>query len=149
MNKFKIITLGLFLTTILSCSDNESNEKVNTSTQGREDDYLLKLGTKLENPYSVKNMRRALDSVKAKMTISKTAKSTSEFDIETSHLYVKIEPKNAACVKAKKVKNLDTGEIFENATLAEFHYQGYKSGNLSKACTGKNKTFAGYRWKYV
>ena len=60
-----------------------------------------------------------------------------------------IEPKNAACVKAKKVKNLDTGEIFENATLAEFHYQGYKSGNLSKACTGKNKTFAGYRWKYV
>ena len=67
MNKFKIITLGLFLTTILSCSDNESNEKVNTSTQGREDDYLLKLGTKLENPYSVKNMRRALDSVKAKI----------------------------------------------------------------------------------
>lgn len=60
-----------------------------------------------------------------------------------------IEAKNAACVKAKKVKNLDTGEIFENATLAEFHYQGYKSGNLSKACTGKNKTFAGYRWKYV
>ena len=60
-----------------------------------------------------------------------------------------IEPKNAACVKAKKVKNLDTGEIFENATLAEFHYQGYKSGNLSKSCTGKNKTFAGYRWKYV
>ena len=43
----------------------------------------------------------------------------------------------------------DTGEIFENATIAEFHYQGYKSGNLSKACTGKNKTFAGFRWEYI
>ena len=60
-----------------------------------------------------------------------------------------IEPENAAYVKAKKVKNIDTGEIFENATIAEFHYQGYKSGNLSKACTGKNKTFAGFRWQYI
>ncbi len=60
-----------------------------------------------------------------------------------------IEPENAAYVKAKKVKNIDTGEIFENATIAEFHYQGYKSGNLSKACTGKNKTFAGFRWEYI
>ena len=60
-----------------------------------------------------------------------------------------IEPKNSAKVKAKKVKNLDTGEEFENATKAEYYYQGYKSGNLSKACTGKNKTFAGYRWEYI
>ena len=60
-----------------------------------------------------------------------------------------IEPENAAYVKAKKVKNMDTGEIFENATIAEFYYQGYKSGNLSKACKGKNKTFAGFRWEYI
>lgn len=60
-----------------------------------------------------------------------------------------IEPQNAASVKAKKVKNIDTGEQFENATIAEFYYQGYKSGNLSKACTGKNKTFAGFRWEYI
>ena len=60
-----------------------------------------------------------------------------------------LQPENSAKVKAKKVRNLDTGEIFENATKAEFHYQGYKSGNLSKACTGKNKTFAGFRWEYI
>lgn len=60
-----------------------------------------------------------------------------------------IEPENKAKVKNKKVKNIDTDEEFESATIAEFHYQGYKSGNLSKACTGKNKTFAGFRWKYI
>ena len=60
-----------------------------------------------------------------------------------------IEPINPAYIKAKKVENIDTGEVFDNATIAEFHYQGYKSGNLSKACTGKNKTFAGFRWEYI
>ena len=60
-----------------------------------------------------------------------------------------IEPENVAYIKLKKVKNIDTGEIFESATSAEIYYQGYKSGNLSKACTGKNKTFAGFRWEYI
>lgn len=60
-----------------------------------------------------------------------------------------IEPENTAYIKAKKVKNIDTGEIFESAISAEIYYQGYKSGNLSKACTGKNKTFAGFRWEYI
>lgn len=60
-----------------------------------------------------------------------------------------IKPENSAYVKAKKVRNIDTEEIFENATIAEMYYQGYKSGNLSKTCTGKNKTFAGFRWEYI
>ena len=50
MNKFKIITLGLFLTTILSCSDNEPNSAENTSATARDKDYLLELDKKLENP---------------------------------------------------------------------------------------------------
>lgn len=85
--------LGLLLVLITSCNNDPVQTESTNST--REKDYYLKLGEKLENPYSVKNMKRALDSVKSKMTISKTAKSTSDFDIETSHLYVKIEPKNA------------------------------------------------------
>lgn len=60
-----------------------------------------------------------------------------------------IEHENPAYIKAKKVKNIDTGEVFGNVTIAEFHYQGYKSGNLSKACHGKNKTFAGFKWEYI
>jgi hypothetical protein len=95
MKKLKIKTLLLLalLSLIASCNNDPISTEETSSV--REKDYYLKLGEKLENPYSVKNMRRALDSVKAKMTISKTAKSTSDFDIETSHLYVKIEPKNA------------------------------------------------------
>ncbi|WP_158730181.1 MULTISPECIES: hypothetical protein [unclassified Flavobacterium] len=95
MKKLKIKTLLLLalLSLIASCSNDPISTEETSAV--REKDYYLKLGKKLENPYSVKNMKRALDSVKAKMTISKTAKSTSDFDIETSHLYVKIEPKNA------------------------------------------------------
>jgi hypothetical protein len=93
MNKFKIIMLGLFLTTILSCNDNETISVVNTSTNSRDEDYLLKLGTKLENPYSVTNMKKALEIVKSQISTSKFAKSQADFEIETSHLYVKIEPK--------------------------------------------------------
>ena len=91
MNKFKIITLGIFLTTILSCND-EPNSSENKESVINKEEYI-KLGKKLENPYSVKNMKIALDSVRAKKSTSKFAKTASEFDIETSHLYVKIEPK--------------------------------------------------------
>lgn len=99
MKTLVLIRPLLFLSfiAIISCNNEPDLSIGETEKAGayREKDYFLKLGHKLENPYSVKNMKRALDSVKAKMTISKTAKSASEFDIETSHLYVRIEPKNA------------------------------------------------------
>lgn len=60
-----------------------------------------------------------------------------------------IEPSISTNIRNKKVRNIDTGQIFENATLAEIYYQGYKSGNLSKACRGINKTFANYKWEYI
>lgn len=140
MNKFKIITLGLFLTTILSCSDNDSNEKTNTSTTARDEDYLLKLGTKLENPYSVANMRKALDSVKGNMKTSKTSKmssSLSDFDIETSHLYVKIEPETE--LEELKLKK-DTTQIFFDYPLDyEFPEQV-----LNEVGTNDEKTISTY-----
>lgn len=49
----------------------------------------------------------------------------------------------------KKVKNLDTNEIFNSAIEAEIYYTGKKSDNLSKACKGAHKTFAGYKWIYI
>ena len=112
MNRLRILNysfLGLLLALMTSCN-NEPDESKNTSpSTTREKDYYLKLGRKLENPYSVKNMRRALDSVKGKMKTSKFAKGADEFDIETSHVYVKIEPKNE--VEEALLKS-DTTQIF-------------------------------------
>ena len=110
MKRFQILNysfLGVLLLLLASCSDEPFSKESTNIT--REKDYYLKLGKKLENPYSVKNMKRALDSVKAKMTISKTAKGVSSFEIKTSHLYVKIEPKNAA---EESLLKSDTSQVF-------------------------------------
>ena len=64
-SKIKNLLLLALLSLIASCN-NDPISTEETSTV-REKDYYLKLGKKLENPYSVKNMRRALDSVKAKI----------------------------------------------------------------------------------
>ena len=47
--------------------------------------------------------------------------------------------------KMKKVRNDDTGEIFENVVEA---YKKYK-GNIKACCLGKTKTAAGQHWSYV
>ncbi|TRX42237.1 hypothetical protein [Flavobacterium restrictum] len=86
--------LGLILlTSIVSCS-NESNllESVSKSTS---EDWIKK-GVKLENPYSVKNMKLALQNLKNKNASSKSNVEAIDdnFEIEPTHLYVKFEPKS-------------------------------------------------------
>ncbi|MEC7770592.1 MAG: hypothetical protein VX798_05370 [Bacteroidota bacterium] len=48
---------------------------------------MIKLGKKLENPYSVANMRKAWESLKEKSKVSKDG------EIETTHIYVRFKPK--------------------------------------------------------
>lgn len=49
----------------------------------------------------------------------------------------------------RKVRNLDTGETFENLSLAAKSC-GLKVGDtISLCCAGKQKTAGGYHWKYV
>lgn len=55
---------------------------------------------------------------------------------------------NSRKAKFKKVRNLDTGEIFESMKDACIKYN-LKSGNLGKCCNGKRKTCGGYRWEFV
>ena len=54
---------------------------------------LIKLGKKLENPYSVENMQKALDNLK-KTNISAKSSSVNEIEITTTHLYLRYKPKN-------------------------------------------------------
>lgn len=55
----------------------------------KETDGLMVLGEKLENPYSVKNMRKALHNLQAT-----TRAGIDGMDIQPTHLYVKFKPKN-------------------------------------------------------
>lgn len=48
---------------------------------------------------------------------------------------------------AKRVRNIDTGEIFNCVTEAGAKYGNRR--NISLCCSGKRKTCGGYRWEYV
>lgn len=48
---------------------------------------LIKLGEKLENPYSVTNMKKALKS------LNKSSKASNTENIKATHLYIKFSPK--------------------------------------------------------
>ena len=50
--------------------------------------------------------------------------------------------------KFKKIRNIETGEIFPSLKEACLKY-GLKNGNLSKCCNGKRKSCGGYHWEYV
>ena len=75
MKKLKIKTLLLLALLSLIASCNNDPISTEETSAVREKDYYLKLGKKLENPYSIKNMKRALDSVK----VEKPVKLTTTF----------------------------------------------------------------------
>ncbi|MEN9913820.1 MAG: hypothetical protein RL528_554 [Bacteroidota bacterium] len=123
MNKFKKLNLLLgvvLLTTVTSCN-NEPNLS-ETVSQSKNEDWI-KEGQKLENPYSVKNMKLALQNLKTKKTTSKTTESAIDdgFEIETSHLYVKFEP--ATEVEEAVLKQDSTVVLFDYPLDYEFTEQ--------------------------
>src|SRR6056297_2899019 len=64
----------------------------------------IKLGEKLENPYSVENMHRAYNNIKDKLK--------SAIDIDTTHYYVRFLPKTD-----KKLM-----ELLQDTTLEFYDY---------------------------
>lgn len=84
--------LGLFLTTIVfSCSENESISK-DSAISREEKGVAIELGKRLENPYSVSNMKKALANLRKSEQSAKMA--ADDFEITATHLYVKFTPKN-------------------------------------------------------
>ncbi|MEO9870373.1 MAG: hypothetical protein ABJQ69_03660 [Ekhidna sp.] len=71
---------------------------------------LMKLGRKLENPYSVENMQKALDNLRAK---NPSARSLSQgITIQPSHLYIRFVPRDST----------DLDLIAEDTTLYTYDY---------------------------
>ena len=51
--------------------------------------------------------------------------------------------------RKKKVRNIDTGEVFDSATNAEIAYGHPGNTSISSCCRGRYKTAYGYRWEFV
>lgn len=49
----------------------------------------------------------------------------------------------------KRVKNIDTGEIFKSAKDARDSVALKNSSPISRCCKGRIKKSAGYRWMYI
>jgi hypothetical protein len=109
LTTYKLLTLALLTTLFFSCQDDEfldtPQAKTTEASVVQENDILpqIKLGKKLENPYSVTNMKKALNNLKSTSkktaaTTSGSVKATMSNDIEIAiiptHLYVKFIPKN-------------------------------------------------------
>lgn len=71
---------------------------------------------------------------------------------ETAHISLReCEPKSRSEIMmafARRVINLDTGEIFDSLKSAAEHY-GLSEGNLCGCCRGKHKRCGGYHWAYA
>ncbi|MFT5254581.1 MAG: hypothetical protein ACI87N_003657 [Flavobacteriales bacterium] len=98
MNKFKKLNLFLgvvLLSAIFSCTDEPNLQE--TASQSKNEDWI-KLGKKLENPYSIKNMKLALQNLKAKNAklTSKELSIDPGFDIVPNYLYVEFQPQTEA-----------------------------------------------------
>ena len=56
--------------------------------------------------------------------------------------------KLAQAKNQKRVRCLETGEVFESITMAAEHY-GIRSGEISSVCNGKRNTAAGLHWSFL
>ena len=89
LNSFcKLILLSVGLV-VSSCQKEESDPLGLSKTESENINVprMTKLGKKLENPYSIGNMKKAWKNLSKKYKISKNG------EIETTHLYIKFKPK--------------------------------------------------------
>ncbi|MDA3881741.1 MAG: hypothetical protein PF481_00480 [Bacteroidales bacterium] len=87
--------IGVFLTLLIvinACQKEENiAESVTKSNESQFQEGMIQLGDKLDNPYTVENMRKAYQKIKDESQL-KTS-DISESNIEITHLYVRFLPK--------------------------------------------------------
>ncbi|WMN11604.1 hypothetical protein QYS49_38985 [Marivirga salinae] len=86
-NTISILCTGLLIILLYSCQEDEIFEDLEKESTNIKVDQL---GEKLENPFSVVNMRKALDSLKVKNEQYRD----KDFEVETTHLYLRFKPKD-------------------------------------------------------
>ena len=96
LKKLLLCSITLLGLVNYSCQEDVNLSDYSTIEKIESIDYLKK-GEKLENPYSVENMKLAFEKLKNDTKVSKTISNKileDEFKIETSHYYVKFIPTN-------------------------------------------------------
>lgn len=97
MKRIKITLLISFLIFgLFSCQKEELNFENENNTEINGDDEptgMMVLGDKLENPYSVKNMKKAYESLKSNATIKLTV--ADKFEVNANTLYIRFLPKDS------------------------------------------------------
>ncbi|MHB0756946.1 hypothetical protein [Polaribacter sp. M15] len=96
-NALKFLVLTLIGIIIYSCqNENDFTTQVEESINLNEQDGLKKmiLGKKLENPYSVENMKKALNNLKQSKLYAKRKGTSEILEITTTHLYIRFKPVN-------------------------------------------------------
>ena len=117
-----IVKMAILSLALASCEKEvvQTNDSQPIAKEQPDTLRMIKLGKKLENPYSVKNMRKAWQILKEKSKVSK------EGEIETTHWYVKFKPKTEeelSILKADSTLTLyDTPLDFEIDESGDFYH---------------------------
>ena len=101
-NSYWLLLLTLIGILIYSCQNDDDFIKEDISfIQQSKPENITKLGKKLENPFSVANMQRALDTILKEVKRSKSyqaksfQKSAEQIEIKVTDLYVRFLPKDS------------------------------------------------------
>lgn len=130
------------------CANNQKKENV-----GEMDTFLDIL---FEEWHSTKNGEQKLTDYTPGSTVKvwwRCSKCGNEFQCSPKH-----RRKGGGCTvcgrissneaKYKKIRNVDTGEVFEAVKIAAEHY-GIHRTSITNCLRGKSKTGGGFSWEYV
>ena len=123
MNKTKIYILAAvaLISTVVfhsSCNDKEElltsepefdQNSISSLTTGEEAEELMEFAPPSENPYTIPNMQRALDSLSK---VNENECDLTLFDIRITHKYIKFKPQDSA----------QYGLLIQDTTLELFDY---------------------------
>jgi len=128
-HSLRFLTLTLIGILIYSCQKDDEFETVDiSSTEQVKPENITKLGKKLENPFSVTNMQRALDNILKSTEKSENyqaksfRKSAEEIEIIKTDLYVRFLPKDS--LELDLIKKDTTLVFYDHPLDYEIEKQG-------------------------
>ena len=133
----RIITVATVLLGITwSCQTDETEYLAIKQNEFLSEELIkTKLGRKLENPYSVENMKRAYESLLQKSN----GRIASEIEIEATHLYVKFFPQSKEEI-----------DLLESDSLELFNYPlDYEIDTLGDYYVEENMDYTEGQWYWT